>query len=241
MRGIWLPLCLCAAPASADCRLALLLAVDVSRSVDAADYVIQTEGLAAALTDPAVQAEFLSAEGNVALAVYYWSGSSHQEIVVPWVMVETPAQLAVVVDQVRARPRPQVNLPTALGWSLVYARDVLNDAPPCARQVLDVAGDGQNNDGISAASAYRRVDFGDVVVNGLAIGEHESGVAAYYRDEVIRGPGAFVEFAPTQGDYPRAIRRKLLRELRGPMLGAVAPQNATPGQDDGVFIGPHPL
>lgn len=241
MRGLCLSLCLCATPASADCRLALLLAVDVSRSVDAADYVIQTDGLATALEDPEVKAEILSAEGETALAVYYWSGGNHQEIVVPWQIVQTPAHLASVVAQVRAKPRPAVNLPTALGWALVYAKDYLDEAPVCTRRVLDVAGDGQNNDGISAASAYRRADFSDIVVNGLAIGEHESGVAAYYRDEVIRGIGAFVEFAPTQADYPRAIRRKLLRELRGPMLGALAPQNATPRFGDGVSIGPHPL
>lgn len=229
MRGTGLALCLVAAPASADCRLALALAVDVSRSVDAADYAVQTEGLASALADPSVTAAILSPEGSVALAVYYWSGSNHQEIVVPWAVIETSAELAVVVAEVRGKRRPDLNLPTALGWALVYGHELLDQAPNCARRVLDVAGDGQNNDGIPVASAYRRVDFGDVVVNGLAIGAHESGIATYYRDEVIRGPGAFVEFAPTQADYPQAIRRKLLRELRGPMLGGLSHRDHWPG------------
>lgn len=214
-------LCVALWPCSAlaECRLALALAVDVSRSVDAADYLLQTEGLAAALQDPAVQAAIFSPGGEVALAVYYWSGKSHQEIVVPWAVIATPQELATVAATVRATPRPEVNLTTALGWSLVYAEGLMRDAPDCARRVLDVAGDGRNNEGISVQTAYRRVEFGDIVVNALAIGEHEMGVADYFRDEVIRGPGAFVEEAPRMADYPRAIRRKLLRELSGPIIG----------------------
>ncbi|WP_309666492.1 DUF1194 domain-containing protein [Tabrizicola sp.] len=210
-------------PAGADCRLALALAVDVSRSIDAADYVIQTEGLAAALEDPEVVAAILSPAGDVALSVYYWSGESHQELVVPWTVIHSLPELAAVVAQVRERERPQVNLATALGWSLIYAGDLLAEAPTCDRRVLDVAGDGRNNEGISVRTAYKRVDFGDTVVNGLAIGEHEMAVADYYRDEVIRGIGAFVELAPRMTDYPRAIRRKLLRELNGPLLGRLGP------------------
>ncbi len=229
MRCVCLALCLCTAPAFAECRLALALAVDVSRSVDAADYLIQTEGLATALEDAEVAASILSPEGEVALAVYYWSGSNHQEIVVPWQVIRTPELLAGVVAEIRAKRRPEVNQATALGWSLVYAEGLMAEAPDCARRVLDVAGDGQNNEGISTASAYRRADFGTVVVNGLAIGEHESGIADYYRSEVIHGAGAFVEFAPTMQDYPRAMRRKLLRELNGPMLGALPGQSLSPG------------
>jgi Protein of unknown function (DUF1194) len=216
-----------ASAAAAECRLALALAVDVSRSVDAADYVIQTEGLAAALEDEAVQAAILSPDGQVALTVYYWSGKSHQQIVVPWALIATPEALAAVAAEVRAMPRPKVNLATALGWSLVFAEGLMAEAPPCTRRVLDVAGDGRNNEGISVRTAYRRVEFGDIVVNALAIGEHEMGVADYYRDEVIRGPGAFVEAAPRMTDYPRAIRRKLLRELQGPIIGG-NPGNGPP-------------
>lgn len=211
-----------ALPAAADCRLALALAVDVSRSVDAADYLIQTEGLALALEDAAVQAAIFSPEGEVALAVYYWSGERHQQIVVPWVLLSGPDDLATAVSGVRTAERPARLLPTALGYALIFGAEVMAEAPPCARRVLDVAGDGRNNEGISARTAYARTDFGDIIVNGLAIGEHEADVTDYYRTEVIRGIGAFVEVAKTQQDYPRAIRRKLLRELNGPEIGGLS-------------------
>jgi hypothetical protein len=96
---------------------------------------------------------------------------------------------------------------------------MMDDAPVCQRRVIDVAGDGRNNDGISVARTYEREDFTGITVNGLAVGEHEADIVDYYQTEVIRGPGAFVELAPRQADYPDAIRRKLLRELQGPMIG----------------------
>lgn len=200
-------------PAQAECRLALALAVDVSRSVDAADYVIQTEGLADALIDPRVQAAIFGPAGDVAIMVYYWSGRRHQEVVADWQVMGSLEDLQGLSDRIRAMPRLPVSLPTALGEALRFGLEQFDEAPHCARRVLDVAGDGRNNDGLPPRRVYARTDFGDLVVNGLAIGEHETGLEAYYASEVIRGPGAFVEVAPTQADYPRAIRRKLIREL----------------------------
>jgi Protein of unknown function (DUF1194) len=225
MRPFLLPL-ICAATAGSaqtgtDCRLALALAVDVSRSIDAVDYAIQTEGMAAALEDADVRAAIFSGDGAVALAVYFWSGSGQQEMVQDWVLLEGPEALDGVIWAVRGARRPEARLPTALGQALVFGSGLMAQAPQCARRVLDVAGDGRNNEGISVATAYERADFTDVVVNALAVGEHEQDVARYFRDEVIRGPGAFVEVAPRQVDYPPAIRRKLLRELSGPTIGAI--------------------
>lgn len=222
-----LPLLLSATPALGDCRLALALAVDVSRSIDAADFVIQTEGLAAALEDAEVRAAIFGPEGTVALAVYQWSGPSHQDLVQPWVLLETPAQLDGAIWAIRRATRPERRQATALGAALRYGAELLAQAPPCARQVLDVAGDGRNNEGVSVANLYQRDPFDGITVNALAIGEHEQGLTRYFRDEVIRGPGAFVEVAPRQTDYPQAIRRKLLRELEGPKIGLLT-RPATP-------------
>jgi hypothetical protein len=95
------------------------------------------------------------------------------------------------------------------------------EAPDCGRKVIDVAGDGRNNEGVSVARIYEREDFTGITVNGLAVGEHEHDLVRYFQEELIRGPGAFVEVAPRQTDYPEAIHRKLLRELQGPMIGAL--------------------
>lgn len=217
-----------ATPSGADCRLALALAVDVSRSIDAQDYVIQTDGLAGALSDKEVRAAIFGPEGDVALAIYYWSGRGYQDLVQDWVILDSPEALDAAIWEVRRTPRPAAPLATALGDALSYGLDLMGDAPDCDRRVIDVAGDGRNNDGISVARTYEREDFSGIVVNGLAVGEHEADIVAYYQDEVIRGPGAFVELAPRQSDYPQALRRKLLRELQGPMIGGLAGR-ASPG------------
>lgn len=218
LRLTCLGLCL-TAPAQADCRLALALAVDVSRSIDSQDYVIQTEGLADALQDKDVRAAIFGPEGEVALAIYYWSGRGYQDLVQDWVILDSPEALDAAIWEVRRTPRPAAPLATALGDALSYGLDLMSDAPDCDRRVIDIAGDGRNNDGISVARTYEREDFTGITVNGLAVGEHESDILDYYAGEVIRGPGAFVELAPRQEDYPEALRRKLLRELQGPMIG----------------------
>ena len=220
LRLLLLSLCL-STPAGADCRLALILAVDVSRSIDAQDYVIQTDGLAGALSDKDVRAAIFGPEGRVALAIYYWSGRGYQDLVQPWVILDSPEALDAAIREVRRTPRPEAPLATALGNALSYGLDLMADAPDCERRVIDVAGDGRNNDGISVARTYEREDFTGITVNGLAVGEHEADIVEYYHDELIRGPDAFVEVAPRQSDYPDAIRRKLLRELTGPMIGAL--------------------
>ncbi len=209
-------------PAAAECRLALALAVDVSRSIDSQDYVIQTDGMALALSDPDVRAAIFGPEGRVALAIYYWSGRGYQDLVQDWVILDSPETLDTAIWEVRRTPRPAAPLATALGDALSYGLDLMGDAPECERRVIDVAGDGRNNDGISVARTYEREDFTGITVNGLAVGEHEADILDYYANEVIRGPGAFVETAPRQTDYPDALRRKLLRELQGPMIGGLS-------------------
>lgn len=200
-------------PAAAGCRIALVLAVDVSRSVSLVDYQLQQDGIVAALADPQVQAAFLRPKDHVALAIYEWGGNEYQDIIADWREIRSPFELEVIARLVAARQRVSDHQPTALGWAVDFGARLMETAPPCDKQVLDVSGDGRNNTGMTPATAYRDRDFGDLVVNGLAIGEHESDLAQYFQDELIRGPGAFVEVAASQKDFPAAIRRKLIREL----------------------------
>jgi hypothetical protein len=218
-----------AADADAECRLALALAMDVSRSVDATDFAIQTEGLALALEDAAVQRAILRGDGPVALAIFQWSGTTHQELLQDWRVIDGLDALDGVIRAVRAARRPQDRQLTALGEAMRFGLTLTERAPPCARMVLDMAGDGQGNEGIPVTTIRKRLDFSGLTVNGLAIGEHEQGLVTYFRDYVIGGPGAFVEVAPRQADYPRAIRRKLLRELQAPQIGMLATTQDPPG------------
>lgn len=210
-----------ATPALAGCRLALALGFDVSSSVDAYDYAVQRDGLIAALAAPEIRRAFLAPEDSVALAVFEWGGRQHQELIVDWLLIEGAGELDAVIAALGAHAPPAFWQPTAIGAALAYGRELFEAAPDCAARTLDLSGDGRNNDWLEPARIYAREEFGALLVNGLAIGGHESDIVRYYATNVIRGAGAFVVVAPTHADFPHAIRRKLERELSGPVLGTL--------------------
>ncbi len=214
MRGrravIGAALALACAPAAGaqECRLALSLGLDVSNSVDAREYALQTRGLAAALEAPEVAAAFLAAPGRfVALQVFEWSGRRRQAVRIDWTAVRSRGDLARVAARLRGQRRSFAAYPTAIGRALAFGAAEIARAPACARATLDLSGDGENND----AEPPEEVTATGITVNGLAIGG--PAIADYYAEKVARGPGAFVETARDHADFGRAMRRKLLREL----------------------------
>ncbi|SMY09463.1 DUF1194 domain-containing protein [Flavimaricola marinus] len=224
-----------ALPASAEaCRLALVLALDVSSSVDAREYALQRDGLASALLDPSVNRAFFAAPEPVALYVFEWSGRYDQVALLPdWTLIETPADLANVAGRIAASTRSRADMPTALGYALGHASVVLKDNPGCLFSTIDVSGDGTNNEGFGPASAYAAFPFDGVTVNALAIrspiADFAPDLPEYFRTNVIRGPGAFVETAAGFEDYARAMRRKLLTELSVQVIGGVPTAEVSPG------------
>lgn len=219
-----LGLVLAASPAAAQdqCRLALLLGIDVSASVDAAEYDQQLAGIASALTAPEIVAAFLDGPGPVALSIYEWSGRFQQDLVVDWTLITSRDDLQRVADRMMRQTRRSADFPTALGYALGFAAGHFADAPPCLFQTLDISGDGENNDGFAPDAAYDHFPFAGVTVNGLAIGGASRGIEDYFLQQVIRGPGAFVEHAANHQDFADAMRRKLERELRVMVLGGLA-------------------
>lgn len=208
-------------PGAAEaCRLALLLAMDISSSVDPDEDALQRQGLARALTAPEVaEAFFAIPEAPVALSVYEWSGRYQQDTVLDWTLIAAPADLAAAAARIAGSKRSYAEFPTALGYALGHAASLFQSAPPCAERKLDVSGDGINNDGFSPALAYKNFPLDGITVNGLAIGGHDPEVFAYYATDLIRGPGAFVIEARDFADFERAMREKLLRELGLRLLG----------------------
>lgn len=213
---------------AAECRLALLVAMDVSSSVDAQEDVLQRGGIVAALTAPEVQAAFFATDQPVALAVYEWSGRYNQEVLLDWILIESRAGLISAAEKIAQSKRSHNDFPTAMGYALGYGAGMMKRAPHCQYKTIDVAGDGQNNDGFSPAQAYAEFPFDGITVNGLVINgadfEAETGLIAFYKGQVIRGPGAFVEIANGFEDYERAMRRKLERELTPPVIGRLDAQ-----------------
>ncbi len=209
----------------AACRLALLLALDVSSSVDETEDQLQRGGLVSALTAPEVQAAFFASDDPVALAAYEWSGRYNQEVVLDWTLIDSPAALLSAAETIAASTRSHNEFPTAMGYALGYGAKMLSRAPACLYQTLDMAGDGQNNEGFGPRLAYREFPFARVTVNGLVVNAaefaSESELIAFYQNEVLWGPGAFLEVAQGFEDYERAMRRKLERELTPPVFGAL--------------------
>ena len=214
-----------AGDAAANCRLALVLALDVSSSVDAAEDRLQRGGMVSALISPEVQRAFFAADQPVALAVYEWSGRYNQEVLLDWTLIDSPAALVHAAEVIAESKRSHNDFPTAMGYALGFGAGMLERAPKCLRKTIDMAGDGQNNEGFGPQTAYREFPFGDVTVNGLVVNaadfEGEVGLIAFYQGEVIHGPGAFVVIADGFDDYERAMRRKLERELTPPAIGAL--------------------
>ncbi len=219
-------LALAAAPATAACRLALVLALDVSSSVDDAEDRLQRQGLAAALTAPEVRDALLAQPGYpVALYVFEWSGRYQQTTLLDWTLLTDDGAVGRAANAIAASRRHQSAFPTALGYALGHASSVLTEGPRCERQTVDISGDGKNNAGFAPSAAYRHFPLSMVTVNALAIGGAAEDLAGYFERHVINGPGAFVEEATDYRDFPRAMRRKLVREVSAPQIGLL---QATP-------------
>ncbi|WP_339950085.1 DUF1194 domain-containing protein [uncultured Albimonas sp.] len=218
-----------AGPASAACALGLALALDVSSSVDETEYALQAQGLAEALEDADVKEALLDpGTGEVRIAVYEWSGRWQHALVADWRPMTSPQAVDALAARVRTAARSHSDYPTALGHAIGFGARLLEDVRDCERRVLDVSGDGANNDGFEPPSAYASFPMDDVTVNALVVG----GVARpqlvrYFEKMVVKGPGAFAEVAEDYRDYARAMKRKLLREIRPPLaIGALEPDAA---------------
>ncbi len=208
-------------PAEA-CRTALVLALDVSSSVDDVEDRLQRDGLASALVSPEVSRAILGGAEPIALHAFEWSGEYAQFTILDWTLIGSEADLASASGEIRRSVRRESGHPTALGAALLHAALAFRDAPPCDFLKIDVSGDGVNNHAFPPDSAYRAMDFTGITVNGLVIGEtgaDTTDTVDYYRNEVLRGPGAFLEVADGFEDFERAMRRKLIRELETRAIG----------------------
>jgi Ca-activated chloride channel homolog len=204
------------------CDVALVLAMDVSGSVDASEYQLQTLGLSQALRDPAVTHAML--RGRVAISVVQWSGSLEQTVTLPWTRIAEPVEVARLSSRIAAMPRAHAGGNTAVGEAIDISAALFDEVRDCARWVIDVSGDGDENEGYTVGHARRAAYERGITINGLAIEGAATGrsVTNFYRSWVVT-PGGFVVTADRFEDFARAIREKLLRELIPPMARAPRP------------------
>ena len=206
------------------CALELVLAHDVSGSVGPRDYALQQSGMAAAFRDAAVQRAVAGLEGGMIVVVTQWSGLTRQHQATGWHRVSGPESLGRLAETVEGLARPWRNFSTAIGEMLIHAEAVSATAPlHCEHRVIDVSGDGVSNEGRAPGPVAARLAAAGYTINGLVIRGERPDPVPHYAEQVIAGPGAFVEVAADFDDYPRAFRRKLLREIDPPVTASRRP------------------
>jgi hypothetical protein len=206
---------LCCSVAARACDLALVLAIDVSVSVDAREYALQMTGIARALRDPEVIAVIEAAgPGGIAVTVVEWSSFPYHAQTVGWTRVSDRMEVAALAEEIEHSTRQFSRFGTGIGNALAFSSKLFNSAPAsCKRRVIDVSGDGRNNELISPSDVRTRLVERGIQINGLAVLDGDSGLADYYRREVIGGSGSFVIEALVFEDFAEAMKTKLLREI----------------------------
>jgi hypothetical protein len=195
------------------CGLALVLSTDVSSSIDAGEYYLQMNGIARAFRSRVLREAILAQVNEPVIAtVVQWSGYSHQSQVVPWTRLDSEAALSGFAKATASVPRGARDQPTALAKGLEFSAKLLHGMP-CRRRVIDLSGDGVTNWGVEPSYFAERGVFDGMTINGLVIKGATPDPEPYYRENVMRGPGAFVMVARDYEDYPEAILEKLLREI----------------------------
>jgi hypothetical protein len=211
--------------ASRDVDLLLVLAVDVSRSVDDHEYELQRRGYADAFRHPAVL-EAIQANEHKAIAVtlFEWAGVDFQAVQVPWTIVSDEESGALFAEMLLAQTRA-FNGWTSISGAIDFGVMLFARSPHAAqRRVIDVSGDGPNNSGRNAADARDDAVRAGITVNGLVIMNDtptpgsffrmpQTPLDEYFRDNVIGGSGAFVIAIDDFESFAYAIRNKLLREI----------------------------
>jgi hypothetical protein len=221
------------APARAQqVDLLLVLAADVSRSVDHQKFMLQREGYAAAISNPQVLDAIRSGpHGKIALNFLEWSGVGAQKVVIDWTVIDGPGTARRFGDQLVEAPRSFADR-TSISGGIEFAMAQLKRSPfQATRRTIDISGDGTNNAGRDVRIARDEAVAEGVTLNGLVIlsqtqvpwnPEHTNppgGLEQYFRDNVVGGPGSFVVAADGFESFGKAIIKKMIAEiaLLGPL------------------------
>ena len=204
--------------------LQLVLAVDVSRSIDEVEAELQRRGYTEALTNPTVIDAILSGEHRrIALCYAEWAGTHYQMVVIDWTLIDSAAAARRFAEKLAEAPRTSQSW-TAVGAALAFAAQRFdNSGYESKRRVIDISGDGRTNDGPPAEMVRDRLVPQGIVINGLPVMMNrtnfgrpaDAGLDKYYEENVIGGPGAFMIAAANFDDFGRAVRSKLIREISG--------------------------
>ena len=206
--------------------LLLVLAVDVSRSIDHSKFLLQRDGYASAVSDPQVLEAIKSGpHARIAICFTEWSGFGAQKLVIDWARIDGAAAARQFGDHLVEAPRSFSDR-TSISGGIEFAAAQFARAPfESTRRTIDVSGDGTNNAGRDVKLVRDETVARGITINGLVIlSEHQmpwnaehtnpaGGLQQYYNDNVIGGPGAFVMAAEDFNAFGRAIVKKLVAEI----------------------------
>jgi hypothetical protein len=203
--------------------LALAMAIDISGSIDPDEAHLQREGYVQAFRDPVIVKAILGgSNGRIAVAYYEWSDAWVQRILIDWTLLDSEASIAAFASRLAAAPI-SIARRTSISGAIRYAIPLFGRSPyEAERKVLDISGDGSNNDGAPVTDMRHEALKERIVINGLPIMNDrpnpfgfpsEDDLDKYYLACVTGGPRSFVEIARNFEDFPRAVRKKLLQEV----------------------------
>ncbi|MBV9687143.1 MAG: DUF1194 domain-containing protein [Alphaproteobacteria bacterium] len=206
--------------------LLLVLAADVSRSIDEAEFALQRKGYSAALTDPRVLAAIRGGStGAIAVCFLEWSGAGEQNIVADWTVIRDEEDAGGFAAAILAAPRSFIGR-TSISGAIDFAMERFAASQPRARRrIIDISGDGTNNSGRPVTDARDQAVGEGVTINGLAIVNDKpnpgyafhtqppGGLPEWYRQNVIGGPGAFLRVVDDFHSFADAMTNKLVSEI----------------------------
>lgn len=196
--------------------LELVLAIDVSSSVDNWDYDVQMQGYAAAFQNARLHTAITAAGGNgIAVSVIHWSDAGATKIAIDWTMLRTADDAVRFGHRIQSTSRLWAGHLTAIGSAIDFGIEMFDRGKLGGRrQVIDVSGDGRSNHGVLPAEARDRAVARGITVNGLAI-MRTPRLDVYYQQNVVGGKDAFVETVEGYHNMADGIMRKLIREISG--------------------------
>ncbi|ODN68442.1 DUF1194 domain-containing protein [Methylobrevis pamukkalensis] len=234
LAGLWTE---AAQAADTEVDLELVLAVDVSRSMDYEEQMLQRQGYIEAVTDPEVMDAIRSGlTGRIAISYFEWAGPGQQRLAVPWQLVEDRDSARAFAAKIGSAQLSMAS-GTSISNGLSEAALLFDDNGFTAlRRVIDISGDGPNNRGGMVEPVRDRVVASGIVINGLPIMLKPGGYSpysiedldVYYRDCVIGGPGAFLVPVRDTSELIDAIRRKLILEIASAAPAILKAQAITP-------------
>jgi Protein of unknown function (DUF1194) len=211
---------------AAGVDLEIVLAADVSRSIDDGEFELQRKGYAAALTDPRVL-KAIGATRSRAIGVCFveWSGAHDQQVVLEWTLIRDEEDGAAAAAAILTAPRSFTGR-TAIGAAIDFAKAHFADAKwPAGRRIIDISCDGTSNSGPTLAEARDQAVAAGITINGLAIINEQpnssfsahthppGGLPSYYRQNVIGGPSAFLVVVKNFNSFADAMADKLTKEI----------------------------